>query len=248
MPRPRKDPADLFSYAALAIGSHMTKRDIQHLLESREELMPSGCGIQTLKRAAVIGAFRATGLTLFTAARLTKAILNEFNQYDGEAPSGLNFLAIKLPHQAIKVLLPKAEQTNDYHYHFALTRNPNIYPKGKALGSDAIIEIVDFKIVFISSRKFPKPSLVGWIDGLGRGGDARIIHLTEKLGVIDDQENPGWRVKNERLEAEALSERENAVAKTIVNVSLAIRTTLDRITEHREGTLRNKSSGSGEAV
>jgi hypothetical protein len=234
MSRLRKDPADLFSYAELAVGSDMTKRDIQHLLESEEDLAPSDRGIRTLKRAAVIGAFRAAGLTLFTAARLAKAILDEFNQYDGEAPSGLNILARNLPYEAIKLLPSPAEQTNDYHYHLALTRNPNSYAKDQALGSDVIIEIVDFRLVFISALQFSKPSLVGWIEGLGRGRDASIIHVTEKLGVLDDQENPGWRAMSGRLEAEALCQRENAVAKTIVNVSLAIRTALDRITMHRE--------------
>ena len=234
MPRPRKYPADLFSYAELAIGSDMTKRDIQHLLESKEELAPTERGIRTLKRAAIIGAFRAAGLTLFTAARLAKAILDEFNQYDGEVPTGLNFLALNLPHEAIKLHLPRAEQTNDYHYHFALTQNPNCYAKGQALGSDAIIEITDFRLIFISSLQFSKPSLVGWIESLGRSPDADIIHVTEKLGVIDDLENPGWRATSQRLEAEALCQRENAVAKTIINISLAIRTALDRIAVHRE--------------
>jgi hypothetical protein len=235
MPRPRKFPADLFSYSELAIGGDMTKRDIQHLAESKEKLIPPGRGTPALKRVAEIGAFRAAGLTLFTAARLAKGINRyEFNQYDGEAPSGLNFLARNLSREAIKLLPPQAEQTNDYHYHFALFQNPTVYPKGKALGSDAIIEVVDFRLIFHSSRQFPKPGLVGWIESLGRTGDARIIHISEKLGAIDDQENPGWRNENERLEADALREREDAVAKTIVNVSLAIRTALDRIAEHRE--------------
>jgi hypothetical protein len=240
MPRPRKDPADLFSYAELAVGSNMTKRDIQHLLESEEDLAPSDRGIRTLKRAAVIGALRAAGLTLFTAARLAKAIQDEFNQYDGETPSGLNFLARNLPPEAIKLFLPRAEQTNDYHYHLALTRSSSCYRKGEGLKSDVIVEIVDFRLVFMSTLQFPEPNLVGWIEGLGRGGDARIIHVAEKLGVIDDQENPSWRATNERLEAKALCERGSAVAKTTINVSLAIRTALDRIIVHRE----SKSQGS----
>src|ERR1051325_2312171 len=245
MPRPRKDPADLFSYAELAIGGDMTKRDVQHLMESKEQLMPPGRGIRALKRAAEIGAFKATGLTLFTSARLAKTTLHEFNQSDGEAPSGLNFLARKLSREAIKLLPSQAAQTNDYHYHFALIRHPDIYPKGKALGSDAIIEIVDFRLIFHSSRQFPKPGLVGWIEGLGRAGDARIVHITEKLGAIDDQENPGWRAENERLERKALNERENAVAKIIVNVSVAIRRALDRIAEYRELKLHQRADTSG---
>ena len=234
MPRLRKDRPDLFSYATLAIASGMTKREIQHLLESDEELMPSGCGVRTLKRAAVIGAFKAAGLTLFTAARLAKAILVEFNQHDGEAPSGLNWLAAELARQSIELLPRQAEETNDYYYHLALTKSPNVYRKGEALKSDAIIEIVDFRVVFLSNIRFPKLNLVGWMDGLGRGGDARIIHVAEVLGNIDDQ----WSAKLERLEAEALSKREHAIAKTIVNVSLAIRTALDRVTERREDKFR----------
>jgi hypothetical protein len=91
---------------------------------------------------------------------------------------------------------------------------------------------VDFRTIFVSSRQFSKPGLVGWIDGLGRGGDARVIYVTEALGNID--ENPRWLAESEKLEAEALTERENAVAKTIINVSLAIRTALDRVAEYRE--------------
>lgn len=68
---------------------------------------------------------------------------------------------------------------------------------------------------------------------MGRGQDARIVHITEKLGHIDDQENPGWRVIEEQLEQNAMRERENAIARTTINVSLAIRSALDRIAEHR---------------
>jgi hypothetical protein len=225
----------MFSYAELAIGGGMTKRNVQHLMESKEQFIPTGRGIRALKRVAGIGAFMGTGLPLFTSGRLAKAILDEFNQYDGEAPSGLSYLARDLSREAMKMLPQRANDTNDYHYHFALIRHPSVYSKGKALGSDVIIEIVDSRIVFINSRQFPKPDLVGWIDGLGRGSDARIIHVTEKLGAIDDEENHGWRAENERLQAEALVERENAVARTLTNISLAIRNALDRITEHRAG-------------
>ncbi|MGZ9091920.1 MAG: hypothetical protein ACXW3T_10155, partial [Rhodoplanes sp.] len=66
-----------------------------------------------------------------------------------------------------------------------------------------------------------------------RGADTRIIHAIEKVGAADDQENPGWQAALDRLEAEALAERENAVARTAINLSLAIRRALDRIAEHR---------------
>jgi hypothetical protein len=237
MPRPRNNPADLFSYSELALGSEMTKRDVQHLMESKERLVPPGRGIDALKVVTLAGALKAGGLPLFTAGRLAKIIPDEFKY--GEVASGLSHLARGLSRQAIKLLPPQAEQTNDYHYHFALIRSPEVYPKGKALGSDAIIEIVDFRLIFVSSRQFPKPDLVGWIEGLGRRGDARITHITEKLGALDDQENPGWRVESERLETEALRERENAVARTVVNVSLAIRRALDRIAEHRATKSQN---------
>ena len=111
--------------------------------------------------------------------------------------------------------------------------------------SDSIIEVVDFRLIFHSSLQFPKPRLVGWIESLGRIGDARIVHVSEKLGAIDDQENPGWHAENDRLEADALREREDAVAKTIVNVSLAIRRALDRVAEHRESKSRKPTDTSG---
>jgi hypothetical protein len=130
----------------------------------------------------------------------------------------------------MKLVPPSADRTTDYHWHYALIRYPDIYAKGKALGSDVIVEIVDFKLLFSSTRQFPAPTLVGWIY---RGADTRIIHAIEKVGAADDRENPGWQAALDRLEAEALAERENAVARTAINLSLAIRRALDRIAEHR---------------
>jgi hypothetical protein len=64
--------------------------------------------------------------------------------------------------------------------------------------------------------------------------------VAQRLGVIDDQVNPGWRAESNRIEAGARCEWENAVAKTTVNVSLAIRRALDRIAEHRDRTMRSQ--------
>lgn len=209
-----------------------SNRAIKFLAASDEKLLPGDRGIRDLKRVAIIGGFMRAGLPLLTAARLAKVVLYEFNENDGEAFSGLDRLARYLP-DVIATLPSDAAATNDFHYHRALLTQPALYTKGKALRDDALVEIVDSTIVFLGSGIFPANDLIGWIEGLGRGEEAKIIYITEVIGKCADAENQGWRERADKLEAEARDQRENAIARTIINISLAIRSALDRVAEHR---------------
>ncbi len=237
MPRPRKNPGDLFSYSELALALNGTKRTFQHLAEARdaddEPLIPSGRGIRTLKRTAEIGALMTGGAPVLVSARIAKVVLLEFNQVDGEIPTGLNFLARELPRHEIANIPIDA---NDYWYHQALFRcAPEVYVPGKAMSSDVILEIVDRRLLFLDGGIRKSPDFVGWIEGWERGAEARVIHVAEKVGLFDDQKNPNWRAISARFDAQAAQARPNAVGKLTVNVSLAVRNALDRIAESRTG-------------
>ena len=193
-----------------------------------------------MKRIGIIGAFVAAGTPLLVAARLAEAILAEFSESDGEAPSGLDVLARELPTHEIAALPGEA---NDYWYHRALCRHPKLYQPGKALPTDVLVEIVDRQLVFsplnsglktrtASGLRVAAP-FSGWIEGWERGAAARVVLVYEKLGLMDDATNPEWRALAGRYEMEAQHARENALGKLTVNVSLAIRTALDRVAAHR---------------
>lgn len=252
-----------FSLANLAIAGDMTKRSVQYIADAR--LLPTGGGIRALKRIGSIGAFVAAGTPLLVAARLAEAILLEFNQNDGEAPTGLSYLARKLP--AIDIASLSANGNDDYWYHRALLRHPALYQPSKALVSDVLIEIVDRRLVFLSinsdqktlvpasapfSDAAPKlvplevdASLLGWIEGWGRGEGARILSVSERIGLMDDQVNPAWRAQALLFETQAQEARKNALGKLIVNVSLAMRTALDRLALHHKSNPRRAHSTIG---
>src|SRR5262249_35711930 len=139
MIRRPSDPGDTFSFAELAVAGGMTKRAFQHVADAeRPSLLPVGSGVRVLKRTAVIGAFMDGGVPLLVAAQLARAILDEFNQNDGEAPSGLNGLVHDVANDPI---LRSSSRQNDYWYHLALYQNPAIYRRGEKLKSDALINI-----------------------------------------------------------------------------------------------------------
>lgn len=206
----------------------MSRREFQHLAEAGD-LIPPGRGTKSFKRSAVIGAAMGAGVPLFSAASLAKVIVKaEFNQEDGEAPSGLNFLARNLSREAIDQFLPsQAQDTNDYHYHYALIRGPD-YRRGKALGSDALVEIIDRRIIMTSSVQFPKWQIAGWIENWGRASEAEIVLASEKVSM------KSWQRDFAALQDDADRSRENAVAKITINLSLAIRNAFDRLNDYRE--------------
>lgn len=243
----------------------MSRREVQHLIEAGAkgaaprandtvhggDLVPRGRGTETFKRFAVVGAIMGAGVPLFSAARLAKVIVKaEFNQEDGEAPSGLNYLATKLSRDEIERFLPsQAVDTNDYHYHLALTHMSG-YERGKALGSDALMEIIDRSVIMISSIQFPKWEIAGWIENWGRASEVDITLASERAWRSEfGQKNVNevnWTTEVTQavnrqyaaLQAEAERTRQNAIAKITINLSLAIRNAFDRLYDHRAQTGR----------
>lgn len=244
--RPR-DTGKRFSLAELAIGAGMTKRAVQIVAD--EKLIPEGSGVRALKRVAGIGGFVAAGVPLMVAARLVEAMRHEFAQDDGEIWSGFERLVNKLIDDDIRNFPLEA---NDYHSHQALRRRPNIYQPGRALKSDALVEIVDRSLVFLGSNVGVKAltlddedAFLGWIEGWERGGAVRIIPVHERIELSKecgaDERNAIWS----RYARKAQQLRGDAVGKLTVNVSLGIRIAFDRIANYREASkplLRDQSN------
>lgn len=216
----------------------MTKRQVQQLSDAN--LLPKGSGIGTLKRAAVVGAFHAAGAPLLMAARLAEAIaIDGFDQYDGEVPSGLINFDDKLPESEIEWLF-KQPEVNDYWRHRAALRHPDIYRPGEAFSNDALIAIVDRSLFFYGNRggQLTTPTGLsfdfvfgGWIEGWERGDIVRIVSKSDRIDYTLDQER--FSEAYNKIELEAQRARECAIGTIVVNISLAVRTALDRIADHR---------------
>jgi len=200
------------------------------------------CDIRTLKRVAVIGAFRASVVPLMAAAQVAEAMILEFGSDDGEAPSGLNNLWRKLPRGEISAL----PWRNDYGLHARLRRHPEIYTPGQAMDYDAVYEIAEREFVFLrqlkSTGSVADPfatggisesglSFVGRIEGWRRGGNPLFIHFGEHVRLFHEDGKATAEAK--ALYQKMLTARENAVGVIVVNLSLAIRNGLDRLAEHR---------------
>lgn len=229
----RTDPHDFFSFSELARAAGISKGAFQ-LIHCSPGLLQGGRGIEDFKRMATIGAYMACGLPLIAAAGIAKTIIHfECNEEDGEAPTGLKFLALSLTKKS-RAQLPI--HANDYWYHLGLFRQGS-RPGRQAFGSDKIIEIVDRRFVFARSGlkvmnsitgKPEEASLVGWLEGWQRGLEPQLTHLFE---VINLDQHPEKQFG--QLNTEAQNARDNAVGKSTVNISLAIRRALDRLFEQR---------------
>src|SRR5438477_2210127 len=91
MARTRTESGDVFSFVELAVAGGLSKSTYQFLEKS--QLLQDG--IEDFKRVATIGALVAGGVSLMGAAAMAKTIVKlEFNQEDGEAPSGIEELFI----------------------------------------------------------------------------------------------------------------------------------------------------------
>ncbi len=180
----------------------------------------------------VIGAFVSAGAPMLVAGRLAEKLLWSFNQADGEMPSGLSEMSLRL---ADDERSPRDGEPNDYWYHRCLYPRPGLYFAGETDRSDVYVEIADREHVYLSTRKglalldpldpaFPETSYEGWIEGWGRGAEPRFQSLAE-LGDVDSAS----------VTARAVFARKNAVGLLTINASLAIRNGLDRLVAYREG-------------
>jgi len=118
MARLPRNPGAVFGYSELALAGNMTRREFQHLADA--DLLPPGRGIGPFKRVATIGAFMAAGLPLIVAGRIANALLVEFDELDGEAPSGLKIAAER---RAANGEIDSIREPNDFEYHALIVRS-----------------------------------------------------------------------------------------------------------------------------
>ncbi len=224
-------PDDFFGPRALALAGGLSVRNIQHLSEAGMELDRD---VRALKRVAFIGALVSVGLNLVLAGNVALALAGAaFNTVDGEAPSGLDGLARALSETPLGFL----NEPNDWSYHSQLRRRPDLYVPGRALRSDAVIEIADRRYVFLRAHKGPQTlgghggEAQGRIEGWARGTEAVFFGLWDVLPAADEL---GHAAALSALEAEFAAARENAIGLLSVNVSLAVRNAFDRVADARE--------------
>lgn len=222
MARPSNDPRDFFGPTELALAAGITVRNVQFLKDNG--LMPDGNGVPALKRAAFIGGLLSAGLSLIEAGRAAQALSFEPRSADGEFRSGLEALARSLPGDFIRTDV----EANDYWCHRWINEAAELggvsYKRHSAKTGDVIIEIADRSRVYLGHVGFNAFELIGEISDWGTAG------MTCKAWF--DLPEP-----TEASEAEAKEYRENALGLSRTNVSLAIRTALDVIADHRKERL-----------
>ena len=213
----KKRPADTFSFTDLAHAAGVSKRDVQHLVD--RNLLPDHSEIVRLHRIAVAGGFVSAGMPLLLSAKVANAIIPYFGA--DVVPTGLAGLAGEVLSEG---QLSALDHTDDFWLHRAVFRHPR-YAAGKAMPADFVVEIVDREGVFINTHgnlmleRF-RPDFIGSIEGWERGNDANVLLLrTTDTDLVDK---------------DAVQKMySNAVGKTVVNVSLAVRNALDRLADRR---------------
>jgi len=244
MARRRRDtPPELFTSAELASAAGLTVRNALYLgakglLPEAEQDDIEGSAnlydIRALHRVTIIGALHAGGAELVLAARLGNAVVQGMEQTYGYIhsqlkefdPSGRVFLSAR-DHDA----------RNDYWYHQALCR-AGVYRPATTHSNDVVIEIVNRRYVFVRPLGGPPPATPNqdaefWITGWERGSEAT---LQTVFAAVD--QNGGWGTPEgdaawKKVREEFGNARKNALATLQINASLAIRTGLDRLAEHR---------------
>jgi len=222
MARPSNDPRDFFGPSELALAAGITVRNVQLLRDNG--LLPEGNGVPVLKRIAFIGGLLAAGLSLIEAGRAAQALSFEPRSADGEFRSGLGFVARKLPSE----FTSNNVEPNDYWCHRwvneAAEQGIVTYKRRSAMKGDVVIEIADRSRVYLGHVGFDEFELIGEISDWGTPD------MTCKAWF--DLPEP-----TEASEAEAKEWRESAVGLSRINISLAIRTALDAIADHRKERL-----------
>ena len=228
-------------------------------LEKRH-LLPNDKGVKAAKRAAAIAAVMKAGISLIVSAKIVEALLDEFNQNDGEIPSQISDLASKLPRDA------RAEASkgdNELYWHSVLVRFDDVYKRDRAIGGDAIVDIVDRELVYIRAaphyRKLDngteqehriktmcpwthearEAAFVGWLHGAERGGDVSIEPCYKRFSA--DPENPTFQLGVSEVE-HAEQRRRNASATVSINLSLGIRNGFDRLADYRAEEVQKRKA------
>ena len=226
----------------------------------RRGLLPTDSGVNSAKRATAIAAFMKVGFSLHPAAKIVESLLDEFNNTDREIPSQIFNLARKLPPNAWKEV---TKGDNELSWHSVIVRHEGIYKRGKALGGDAIVDIVDGERIFYriaplyrmrddgSEERYVLPilcpwtdegreaSFVGWIHGAERGSDVTVEPWYDRFSA--DPEHPTFPQGVEEMKS-AEQRRRDAEAIVTVNLSLAIRNGFDRLADYRADEAQKKKA------
>ena len=177
-----------------------------------------------LARAAVIGAFYSAGMEIYLAARLVQEI-GEETSFHGLANLD-SFLS--RPHSGVvrRMREENRDPEDALHLHDALRRRSNNYQPHKGMPWDRLIEIFDRIFVFWNDLE---PEDDG--DALGPSVNPTAMYRisgwqkgTNKVELV-----PAPAHRTRRLPPDWRRARENFRGMTRVNVSLAIRDSLDAI-------------------
>lgn len=262
MARPRLDRLlDQFTSGDLAAAAGLTPRNVGLLAE--HGLLPDahsdgeGQGghrlydYDGLKRVAAIGALNGAGVELLLAARLLGILRDDFG---GETPSNMrSCLIAAMAATPGHAPWPKAVEgaagfslSSEFWIHHGLNAYASGYVPGAALDGDACVEIADRTYVALKPRgeRMPKTlsmasnvslrvNPVAKISNWTRGAEPHIEDLGDLIGSFDFEEHPENRRRMRDLEIEFEAAFDNAVGVLRINLSLAIRNSLDRLAAQR---------------
>ncbi len=253
MGRPTKGSELQFTSRELGRAADLTVRNIGFIHE--EGLAPApiqgdaGRGghrlynSASLAHAALIGALHLSGFELLIAARLAAALADDFGAIYGKLHSNLQ--AEARSHRSIfSGFGANAVLDDDFWIYSRLVDGAANYQPELAQPGDVLLEIADHQYVLTASFgphavKIFSPVLKEGMAAspeyriLGRGADVEVISIVDEIGSLDFELHPDNRVRLRNLQLEYLAARENAVALTRVNVSLAIRNAFGRVINER---------------
>ena len=261
MPRAIRIPDSPFvSLKEIEIGCFLPPRGGETLYragllpEPTRKAVPGGrpgWDLEALARAAVAGALYLGMPALFPAARLANAIMDEQKLFYGHKETWI-------PHRISYEPWPPNCHIGNLdgdQFYWTLHRlkreaGPPIYTPGEPRSEDLVLLIVDREWVFdrpykgltpttlfpdkLPAKKIPANPLLrisGWQRGLDDTLEVTPFVELFKSGW-EERRSPAWR-HAQALEEEAVSAYDRALCIVAVNVSLAIRTALDRIITDR---------------
>ncbi len=217
------------TFGDLAEIGGLTKGGVQAL--DKADLIPHGSAVKAAKRVGVIGGFVAAGIAPIAAGGIATLMPDLFNRYDGAEHSNIDNLVWKVIKNGTPPYLATSPvDAGELWYHEQLYHHWSDYPRGKAIFSDAIVEVVDRRFVFIGNWTPPNRkisvigadpegySIAGFIKSWDRSGNVNVDPAYE--------EKSGDWISNIR---------QNATASLRVNISLAIRNGFDRLVEYKTG-------------
>lgn len=173
---------------------------------------------------------------------MAAALADDFGAMYGKLHSNLQDQA-RSHRSQFSGLGAKAVLDDDFWIYSRLVDGISDYRPDLAQRGDVLLEIADHEFVLTASYgsniKILSPAMKEGIDAspeyriVGRGPDVGVISIVDEVGSLDFEEYPENRVRMRDLTIEYLAARENAVALTRLNVSLAIRNAFGRVLKER---------------